>query len=177
MLAGLGHFPHVESPTEVASAIEEFIAASQDAADTTRLSSQSRGRTGIWRGVKTASPSCAGCSMALSPASRSRWQSGVIMGLRGYSSDEAVKDFVDAVHETGISPGDLGRALIDLARGQEPRSHRPGPCNEGAPASAAGPHCRPARDTTVRVRYGAREPVNALLSDQTPRCAPAKDRG
>ena len=43
VLAGLGHFPHVESPTEVASAIEEFIAASQDAADTTQLSSQSRG--------------------------------------------------------------------------------------------------------------------------------------
>ena len=32
-------------------------------------------------------------------------------------------------------------------------------------------------NTTVRVRYGAREPVNALLSDQTPRCALAKDRG
>ena len=48
----------------------------------------------------------------------------ILMGLRGYSSDEAVKDFVDAVHETGVSPGDLGRTLIDVARGQELPSHR-----------------------------------------------------
>ena len=177
MLSGLGHFPHVESPTEVASAIEEFIAASQDAADTTQLSSQSRGPH---RNLEVSEDSKSELRRLFDDL-KSRKQIevavGVLMGLRGYSSDEAVKDFVDAVHETDISPGDLGRALIDLARGQEPRSHRPGPCNEGAPASAAGPHCRPARDTTVRVRYGAREPVNALLSDQTPRCALAKDRG
>jgi hypothetical protein len=44
VLAGLGHFPHVESPTEVASAIEEFIAGSQDAANhVTHRYSQSRG--------------------------------------------------------------------------------------------------------------------------------------
>lgn len=49
---------------------------------------------------------------------------GVLMGLRGCSPDEAVKDFLDAVHETGVSPGDLGRAMIDLASGQEPLSHR-----------------------------------------------------
>ena len=44
VLAGLGHFPHVESPTEVASAIKEFIAGSQDAANhVTHRYSQSRG--------------------------------------------------------------------------------------------------------------------------------------
>lgn len=178
VLAGLGHFPHVESPTEVASAIEEFIAASQDAADTTQLSSQSRGPH---RNLEVSEDSKSELRRLFDDL-KSRKQIevavGVLMGLRGYSSDEAVKDFVDAVHETGVSPGDLGRALIDLARGQEPSVAKGrGPATMGAPASAAGPHCRPARDTTVRVRYGAREPVNALLSDQTPRCALAKDRG
>jgi pimeloyl-ACP methyl ester carboxylesterase len=124
VLAGLGHFPHVESPTEVASAIEEFIAASQDAADTTQLSSQSRGPH---RNLEVSEDSKSELRRLFDDL-KSRKQIevavGVLMGLRGYSSDEAVKDFVDAVHETGVSPGDLGRALIDLARGQEPPSHR-----------------------------------------------------
>ena len=32
VLAGLGHFPHVEAPAEFASVVEEFIAGSEDAA-------------------------------------------------------------------------------------------------------------------------------------------------
>jgi Alpha/beta hydrolase family len=124
VVAGLGHFPHVESPTEVASAIEEFIAASQDAADTTQLSSQSRGPH---RNLEVSEDSKSELRRLFDDL-KSREQIevavGVLMGLRGYSSDDAVKDFVDAVHETGVSPGDLGRALIDLARGQEPPSHR-----------------------------------------------------
>ena len=43
VLAGLGHFPHVEAPAEFASAIEEFIAGSEGAAAAKPLSSQPRG--------------------------------------------------------------------------------------------------------------------------------------
>lgn len=43
--------------------------------------------------------------------------------LRGCSPGEALEDFIDGVHETGISADDLGHTLVALASGgQPPRS-------------------------------------------------------
>jgi hypothetical protein len=159
VLAGLGHFPHVEAPTEVASAIKEFIAGSQDAANhVTHRYSQSRGPRRSFEVSEDSKVELRRLFDDLKSHKQIEVAVGVLMGLRGYSSDDAVKDFVDAVHETGISPGDLGRALIDLASGQEPPSHR-------AEARQRWGHLLAQRgrtldqnegavNTTVRVRYG-----------------------
>jgi pimeloyl-ACP methyl ester carboxylesterase len=125
VLAGLGHFPHVESPTEVASAIKEFIAGSQDAANhVTHRYSQSRGPRRSFEVSEDSKVELRRLFDDLKSHKQIEVAIGVLMGLRGCSPDDAVKDFVDAVHETGVGPGDLGRALIDLASGQEPPSHR-----------------------------------------------------
>jgi hypothetical protein len=51
---------------------------------------------------------------------------GVLMGLRGCSEKDAFDDRVDAVHETGIGPGSMARALVNLVGGaSEPFPHRP----------------------------------------------------
>jgi hypothetical protein len=42
---------------------------------------------------------------------------GVLMGLRGCPQKEAVSEFISAVDETGLSPAELGHALVDLASG------------------------------------------------------------
>lgn len=39
---------------------------------------------------------------------------GILMGLRGCSEQEAFDDLVAAVHDTGVGPGALARALVDL---------------------------------------------------------------
>jgi pimeloyl-ACP methyl ester carboxylesterase len=100
VLAGLGHFPHVEAPAEFASAIEKFIAGSPDGADNSPVSSlfddlRSHNQTEIAVGVLTE--------------------------LRGGSPDEALEDFVDGVRETGLSADVLGHALVDLASGGQHR--------------------------------------------------------
>ena len=159
MLAGLGHFPHDESPTEVASAIKEFIAGSQDAANhVTHRYSQSRGPRRSFEVSEDSKVELRRLFDDLKSRKQIEVAIGVLMGLRGCSPDDAVKDFVDAVHETGVDPGDLGRALIDLASGQEPPSHR-------AEALQRWGHLLALRgrtvdqnegavNTTVRVRYG-----------------------
>ena len=42
---------------------------------------------------------------------------GILMGLRGCSEQEAFNEFVAAMHDTGIGPGTLAQALIDLVTG------------------------------------------------------------
>lgn len=83
---------------------------------------------------------------------------GVLMGLRGCSSDEAAQDFIDAVRETGVSPGELGRALIGLASGQQPPSHKAEALQRWrhllALRGRAGDQNEGAGNTTVRVPYG-----------------------
>ena len=115
----------------MASAIEEFIAASQDAADTTQLSSQSRGPH---RNLEVSEDSKSELRRLFDDL-KSRKQIevavGVLMGLRGYSSDGAVKEFVDAVQETGVSPGDLGRADRSGPRPRASVAQGRGPATRG----------------------------------------------
>lgn len=50
---------------------------------------------------------------------------GILMGLRGCSEQEAFDDLVAAVHDTGIGPGTLARALAALVGGSDaPVPHR-----------------------------------------------------
>jgi hypothetical protein len=51
---------------------------------------------------------------------------GILMGLRGCSQKEAFDELVAAVHDTGIGPGTLARALVDLVEdsGAPPVPHR-----------------------------------------------------
>ena len=49
---------------------------------------------------------------------------GVLMGLRGCPQKEAVSEFISAVDETGLSPAELGHALVDLASGNGTSPHR-----------------------------------------------------
>jgi pimeloyl-ACP methyl ester carboxylesterase len=75
VLTGVGHFPHVEAPHEVLSAIEDFIADSHDA--TQRLS-QTNSQTRIPRGENSAGVDvgCAGRSPTSKPVGTSRSRSG-----------------------------------------------------------------------------------------------------
>ena len=41
------------------------------------------------------------------------------MGLRGCSEQEAFDDLVGAVHDTGVGPGALARALVGLVGGSD----------------------------------------------------------
>lgn len=42
---------------------------------------------------------------------------GILMGLRRCSEREAFDDLVNAVYETGVGPGALARALMELIGG------------------------------------------------------------
>ncbi|CPS55618.1 ANTAR domain-containing protein [Mycobacteroides abscessus] len=42
---------------------------------------------------------------------------GILMGLRGCSEQEAFNDLVATMHETGSGPDTLAQALIDLVTG------------------------------------------------------------
>jgi hypothetical protein len=42
---------------------------------------------------------------------------GVLVALRGCTEDEAFEDLAHAVHETGVGPGSIARALVELAMG------------------------------------------------------------
>lgn len=42
---------------------------------------------------------------------------GVLIGLRGCSEREAFDEIVRAVHETGVGPGSIAHALVELATG------------------------------------------------------------
>ena len=106
VLAGLGHFPHVESPTDVAASITQFIADTRDAGEVGQ---------GNARELLNA---VLGEHAALEVAV------GMLRGLRGCSHDEAVREFTRAAQETDVAAIDLGHALVDLASGQEPPAHR-----------------------------------------------------
>jgi hypothetical protein len=157
VLAGLGHFPHVEAPTEVASVIEEFIAASTDAADASESSLSAPPRSGVEVTEHDDLP-----LRGLIGDLRSREQIevavGVLMGLRGCSLDEAARDLIDGAHETDISPDDLGHALIDLASGRQPPSHSTEALQRWGHLLAlrgrTGDYNAGAVDPAVRVRYG-----------------------
>jgi pimeloyl-ACP methyl ester carboxylesterase len=128
VLPGLGHFPHVESPAEVATAIEEFIAGSHDATDhATQPYSQLR-RTPTTFGMSEDLRGFDVEARRLSDNLESRREIevaiGVLMGLRGCPQNEAVSEFTCAVQETGLSPGELARALVDLASGNDTSPHR-----------------------------------------------------
>lgn len=50
---------------------------------------------------------------------------GILMGLRRCSERDAFDDFVHAVHDTGIGPGSIAGALVNLVGGaSEPFPHR-----------------------------------------------------
>jgi hypothetical protein len=83
---------------------------------------------------------------------------GVLMGLRGCPQNEAVGEFTSAVHEMGLDSAELGRALVDMASG-----------NDNSPLQAEvqhrwrhllalrgfdGDRNGDAKDRPVRVRYG-----------------------
>lgn len=44
---------------------------------------------------------------------------GILMGLRECSEQQAFDELVATVHDTGIGPGALARALVDLVGGSE----------------------------------------------------------
>ena len=72
---------------------------------------------------------------------------GILMGLRGCSKNEAVNEFASAVYETGIGSAELGRALADLASGNESAPHR-------AEALHRWGRLLALRGRAVRIRYG-----------------------
>jgi hypothetical protein len=124
VLSGVGHFPHVESPNEVVTAIEAFIADSHDA---TQHLPQTNSQTRSPRSEDTAGVDVGlrGTIADLETRREIEVAIGVLMGLRGCSHGEAVNEYLDAVHETGTRAPELGRALIDLASGDESSSpHR-----------------------------------------------------
>jgi pimeloyl-ACP methyl ester carboxylesterase len=136
VLAGLGHFPHVEAPDEFVLAIEAFMAGTEDAASATPLSS-------LFDDIRSHKE----IEVAV----------GVLTELRGCSPDEALEDFVDGVRETGISANDLGRALVDLASGRQPPYTAEALQRWGHLLALRGrtaDHDEHAVNTTVRVRYG-----------------------
>ena len=50
---------------------------------------------------------------------------GILMGLRGCSEQQAFDDLVEAVHDTGVGPGALARALASVVGGSDgPFPHR-----------------------------------------------------
>ncbi|MGZ5394386.1 MAG: hypothetical protein ACXWEI_02615 [Mycobacterium sp.] len=82
---------------------------------------------------------------------------GVLTELRRCSPGEALKDFIDGVHETGVSADDLGRSLVDLASGHQPPYSAEALRRWGhllALRGRTGAHGEHAVNTTVRVRYG-----------------------
>ncbi len=136
VLAGVGHFPHVEAPAEFASAIEEFIAGSDHMAAATPVSA-------LFDDIQFHKQ----VDVAV----------GVLTELRGCLRDEALEDFVDGVRETGLSAHDLGRALVGLAAGRRPPYMDETLERWGHLLALRGRtdgHDKGAVNTTVRVRYG-----------------------
>lgn len=128
VLPGIGHFPHVESPAAVAAAIDEFIAGSPGANGHAiqrysqlrrplTTSGTSADRRGFDAGVRRLADD-------LESRREIEVAIGVLMGLRGCPQNEAVSEFTTAVEETGLTAGELGRALLDLASGTDTSPHR-----------------------------------------------------
>jgi len=83
---------------------------------------------------------------------------GVLIGLRGCSEQEAIDELIDVIRETHIPPGDLAQSLVELVGGKRSSSpHRDQVAQRWghllawrrAGAAAVGPEA-------VVARYGAR---------------------
>jgi hypothetical protein len=158
----LGHFPHIESPTAVVAAIEEFIAASPDANDhAPQPYSHSPRRPSISETSedrRTLDVSASGLADNLKSRRDIEIAIGVLMGLRGCPHNEAVSEFARAVQEMGLSPGELGRALADMAGGNDNSPHQAEVQHRWRHLLALrgfdGDRNGAARGQRVRVRYG-----------------------
>lgn len=94
VLPGLGHFPHVEAPVEVATVIEDFINGTAHRI-TSDLAATLKMRGGIDSAV------------------------GILMALRGCSQRDAAGELADAARETGTSLDDVSQALARMASGDD----------------------------------------------------------
>ena len=77
----------------------------------------------------------------------------------GRTSDvDAVSEFASAVQEMGLSPGELGRALVDMASGNDNSPHQAEVQHRWRHLLALrgfdGDRNGDAKDRPVRVRYG-----------------------
>ena len=83
---------------------------------------------------------------------------GVLMGLRGCPQDEAVNEITSDAAERGLSLGELGHALVQMASGDINSPHRADVQHRWRHLLALreydGSHPRPARTRIARVRYG-----------------------
>ncbi len=105
VLPGLGHFPHVQAPAEVAAAIDEFIAANPV-----------RKQTGDDVPAAVAERTLvAAFGDDLAVRHQIDVAVGLLMGLRGCSHSEADNEFRTAVSETGLSAEALARAFVSTA--------------------------------------------------------------
>lgn len=68
---------------------------------------------------------------------------GILMALRGCSEREAFDDLVAGVHDTGVGPGALARALAGEVGGAE------GPIPHASEAMHRWGHLMPARTASV----------------------------
>jgi hypothetical protein len=162
VLPGLGHFPHVESPAAVVTAIEEFIAASPDTnSHAKQRYSQLPPRPSISETSedgRTLDVPASRLADNLESRTDIEISIGVLMGLRGCPQNEAVSEFTSAVQEMGLDSAELGRAVVDMASGNDNSPHQAEVQHRWGHLLALrgfdGNRSGAAKDRPVRVRYG-----------------------
>lgn len=124
VLPGLGHFPHVEAPTEVAAAIDAFITGSrQDEHADAPL--PTTGGEDTSDGAVEQHSIIEGFVEGLHAGQRIEVAVGLLMGLRGCSRADADAELRAAVEETGIPAEDLAGALVAAADTDAASSDQP----------------------------------------------------